>query len=60
MFKLRPSFYPAGAYRHDGIRPPGKYPDLSGQREYHEDPTGEYQHQRGGEQDRHLATGERE
>ena len=50
---------PLGTERVHGIRTVGKYTDLVSERQYHEDPDGEHQYQRGGEQNRDLAAGER-
>lgn len=50
---------PLGTERVYGVRTSGEHPDFPGKREYNEDTDDEHQHQRGGEQDGHLAAGER-
>ena len=50
---------PLGTERVHGIRTVGKYTDLVSERQHHEDPDGEHQYKRGGEQNRDLAASER-
>lgn len=50
---------PLGTERVHGIRTVGKYTDLVSERQHYEDPDGEHQYQRGGEQNGDLAAGER-